>query len=169
MSRFPKTTSARGSTLLLAMVLLAVLSLVGVAAVSLASQERANVSAKARRDLQVACANAARMVIYAELAKHGSSYLSGTTAPPTVTLPDGTVLSQAHYDTPAAVTVQQITPERTLPVSSDPKSAGTADLTNTFETKGSNPSTVQGYEVVAKCADAKGRQLEVEFVVAFSL
>jgi hypothetical protein len=168
----PRTTphpAARGSTLLLAMVLLAVLSIVGVAAVSLASQERANVGAKGKRDLQVACANAARMVVYAELAKYGSSFLSGSGAPPEVTMPDGTKLTQAHYDTPAGMTVQQITPERMMPVSSDPKSAGTADLTNTFETIGSNPATVRGYEVVAKCTDAKGRQLEVEFVVAFSL
>jgi Tfp pilus assembly protein PilX len=169
MSRTAPNPAARGSTLVLAMVLLAVLSLVGVAAVSLASQERANVGAKAKRDLQVACANAARMVVYAELARYGSGYLASSTAIPSVTLPDGTVLSQQHYDTPAGMTVNQITPARVLPVSSSTKSSGTADLTNSFQAVGTDAPTVQGYEVVAKCTDPKGRQLEVEFVVAFSL
>jgi hypothetical protein len=159
----------RGSTLVLAMVLLAVLSLVGVAAVSLSSQERANVGAKAKRDLQVACANAARMVVYAELAKYGSAFLASGDALPEVTMPDGTKLTQAHYDTPAGLTVRDVTPERIIPVTSNPKAAGTADLTNTFETIGTDSPTVQGYEVVARCQDAKGRQLEVEFVVAFAL
>jgi len=159
----------RGSTLVLAMVLLAVLSLLGVAAVSLSLQERTSSSAKARRDLQVACANAARLVIYAELARHGTAYFGSTAAWPSVTLPDGTQLSQSHYDTPAGVSVKDIVPMRILPVSSDPASAGTADLTNTFDALGKDSSTARGYEVVARCQDSKGRDLEVEFVVAFAL
>jgi Tfp pilus assembly protein PilX len=159
----------RGSTLLLAMILLAVLSLVGVAAVTLAMQERSNTGAKARRDMQLACANAARVVVFAELARMGSSYLTSTETPPTFTMPDGTVLAQSHYDTPTGVTVVDITPSRTLPVSSDPAQYGAADLTNAFSTKGIAGTTVPGYEVVARCQDSKGRQLEVEFIVAPSL
>lgn len=160
---------ARGSTLLLAMILLAVLSLVGVAAVTLSMQERTNVAAKAKRDLQIACANAARIVVFAELARLGSSYLTSSEALPIFTLSDGTQLSQSHYDTPVGVTVVDITPSRVLPVSSDPKAYGTADLTNAFTTKGIGGSSLSGYEVVARCQDPKGRQLEVEFVVAPSL
>jgi hypothetical protein len=169
LDRLGKDRSPRGSALVLAMVLLAVLSLIGVAAVSLASQERANAGAKTQRDLQIACANAARMVVYAELARYGSGYLASTDQLPSVTLSDGTVLSQAHYDTPAGLQVKEVVPERVLPVTSDPKSAGTADLTNAFEAIGQDSPTVLGYEVVAKCQDAKGRELEVEFVVAYSL
>jgi hypothetical protein len=159
----------RGSTLVLAMVLLAVLSLIGVAAVALSAQERSNVAAKGKRDLQVACANAARMVVFAELARSGSQFLASDSPLPEVILPDGTKLSQAHYDTPAGLTVKQITPDVVIPVTSNPKAAGTADLTNTFEAVGANSATVQGYRVVARCEDPKGRQLEVEFVIAFAL
>jgi hypothetical protein len=154
------------------MILLAVLSIVGVAAVTLSQQERSNVSAKGKRDLMVACANAARMVVFAELAKFGAGYLKSTSALPEVTLPDGTRLSQQHYDTPAGMTVLSITPERTIPVGSDKNASGTADLTNVFINAGTNlggGNTTTGYQVVASCEDPKGRRLEVEFFLAFAL
>lgn len=158
----------RGSTLVLAVVLLAVLSLVAVTAVALVTQERTNVAAKGRRDMQLACANAARMVVYAELAKQGAVYLGANGAPPEVTLPDGTKLSQTHYDTVAGMTVKDITPVRNLAVMGN-DSAGLADLTNTFTGRGSVGGSVSGYQVVARCVDPKGRDLEVEFVIAFAL
>jgi hypothetical protein len=160
----------RGSTLVLVMVLLAVLSLVGVAAVTIASQERTNVSAKARRDLQIACARAAQLLIVAELARVGPDYVKSQTEDlPVLTLPDGTKLSHAHYDTPAGLKVVEITPDRVLPIDSNPSSIGSADLTNAFDTGGLHSGSVVSYPVVAKCEDAKGRQLEVEFVIAPAL
>lgn len=169
MSRPTTTPVPRGSTLLLAMILLAVLSIIGVAAVTIAGQDRSNVGAIGIHDKSVACANAAQMVIYSELAKFGLAYITGSTPIPTVTLPDGTTLSQAHYDTAAGVTVQSITPARTVPIATSPNSAGTSDLTNTFTVNGSAGQTVTGYQVVALCTDAHGRKQEVEFVVTFPL
>jgi hypothetical protein len=167
--RTPSSASAHGSTLVLAMILLAVLSLVGVAAVTLSSRERANVGAKAKRDLQIACANAARSIIYAELARYGPGYLSSPQALPTFTLPDGTVLSQQHYDTAPGMTVKDITPQRILSVSADSKSTGASDLTNTFESARVAGGSVPGFDAVVRCEDSKGRMLEVELVVAMTL
>jgi len=169
MSRSLTRPFPRGSTLLLVMILLAVLSLVGVAAISIAEQDRVNVAAAGIRDMQVACAQAAQMVVYSELAKFGSSYLTSATPIPTVTMPDGTQLAHAHYDTLPGVTVESITPQYALPVSSNPLSAGTGNLSNRFTNPGSG--TVPAYRVVALCTDTHNppRKLEVEFMIAFSL
>src|SRR5689334_9704737 len=96
----PAPGSASGSTMILVVVLLMVLGIIGVAAVSLGSQERANASSKTQRDRLYACATAARMQVWAELAKYGRGYFDSTNNPDSVTLPDGTVLTApSHYDT----------------------------------------------------------------------
>src|SRR5512144_1685410 len=87
-----------GSTLVITMILLTVLTVIGVAAVSLGSQERINASGKGKRDALYACANAARIQIWAELAKYGRGYFDSANAPSELTLPDGTTLTApAHY------------------------------------------------------------------------
>lgn len=162
-----RNSGSRGSTLLLVMILLAVLSLLGVAAISLAEQDRANVAAIGIRDMQVSCAQAAQMVIYSELAKYGVSYLTSSTQAPVIVMPNGTQLTQAHYDSVPGVTVQSITPQRSLSVSSNPQSVGTGNLSNKFTNV--TTGTMNSYQVVALCTDPHGRKLEVEFVIAFSL
>ncbi len=94
----PLDTRPRGSTLLLVVILLGVLAVIGVAAVSLGSQERTNASAKGKRDAVAACANAARMALWAELARYGSAYLTSSNPVGEIVLPDGTTLAApAHY------------------------------------------------------------------------
>src|SRR5512138_1515136 len=165
--RLPRTPrSARGSTLILVVILLAVLGVIGVAAVSLGSQERRNASAKTQRDRLYACASAARLKVWAELAKYGRGYFDSTNVPGSIALPDGTVLTApAHYDTASTVQVSSIVLKNTVKTSS----AGMAmDLTNTFSfMQGLNTAT--GYTVVAKCRDAAGRELEIEFVTSILL
>jgi hypothetical protein len=159
-------TPARGSTLLLAMVLLAVLSVVGVAAVSLSSQERTNAAAKGKRDALFACANAARMVLWAELARYGQNHLTSDAPIAELVLPDGTrFAAPAHYDTPSSAVVKSVALERLVPISLEGE---TGDLTNSFRSPGGDGST-RSYTAVARCTDPKGRALEVEFVIAFSL
>lgn len=88
----------RGSTLLIAMIMLAVLSVIGAAAVLLSSQERSNASTVAHLDALNACAQAAQAKLWAEVARNGTSVLQSALQVKTMTLPDGTKLAPAHVD-----------------------------------------------------------------------
>jgi Tfp pilus assembly protein PilX len=164
----PHLASRRGSTLLLVVVLLAVLAIIGVSAVSLGSQERVNAAAKGRRDAVAACASAARMALWAELAKYGSGYLSSTSPVGEIVLADGTRLAApAHYgsaDTDDLPVVQIVRTHRIV----RSLAAKTVDLTNRMDA----PQSALGgtaYTVVARCRDAKGREDEVEFTTVITL
>jgi hypothetical protein len=156
-------TSARGSTLLLAMVLLAVLSVIGVAAVSLSSQERNNASAKARRDALVACANAAQSVIWAELMRFGPRYLGSSLPVATATLPDGTELALAHYmNDPSITLVNQVVTPVACTGDDENGPEQVVDLTNR---DAALRLSGHCYRIVARCTDPAGRKLEVEVAV----
>lgn len=150
----------RGSTLLLVTVLLGVLAIVGVAAVSLGSQERINAGAKGKKDMMSACAAAARMMVWAEAAKYGTGRLGSPMTEQRVTMGDGTILSMpAHYaDDPSVQVVS-------LNSFTSPNGAGAAtaqDCTNGY----CNPASTSGanaYVFVARCRDSTGREFEVEF------
>lgn len=168
---------SRGSTLLLVVVLLAVLAIIGVAGASLGAQERVNASAKGKRDAIAACAHAARMALWAEIARFGSGYLASTSrvgdtasgAPiGEVTLADGTVLAApAHYtgtgtdDLPIVEIVRTQRVVRSL-------ASKTVDLTNRMDAPQSQLGGT-AYSVVARCRDRMGREDEVEFTTVISL
>jgi hypothetical protein len=158
MTRGKARTAARGSTLLLAIILLGVLSVIGVAAVSLGSQERTNASVKTGRDRLAACAAAAQAKIWEELLRYGPSFLgrSGRTVP-ALTLPDGSRLLGGHYRDPDVVVVDSgVRPTECKPLSTEDY----VDLTNRdtfFSLAGSC------FQITARCKDAQGRELEVEF------
>jgi hypothetical protein len=156
--RDARTAAARGSTLLLAVVLLGVLSVIGVAAVSLASQERTNAGVKAGRDRLAACASAAQAKIWEELLRYGPSFLgrSGKSVP-SLTLPDGSRLMGGHYRDPDVVVVDSgVRATECKPLSTE----DFVDLTNrdTFFSLGGSC-----FLVTARCKDAQDRELEVEF------
>jgi hypothetical protein len=148
----------RGSTLLLALILLGVLSVIAVSAVALSSQERVNAATKSRRDALAACAAAAQGALWAELLRYGPRYLGSLLPAGKIELPDGTVLSMGHYDQEPSVTLVSQT---VRPVACD---AGQAeefvDLTNRDAVL-----RVGGhcYKVAAHCKDTAGRELEIEF------
>lgn len=157
----------RGSTLILTVVLLAVLAVIGAAAISLGSQERVNASAKGKRDQIFACANAARMTVWSEVSRYGRGYLDSANVPGELVLSDGTRLkAPAHYDDSSnGMTVEQLALKNTVATAS----AGMAvDLTNTFHFM-QNLTHGTAYTVVARCRDASGRELEVEFVTSLIL
>ncbi len=162
----PSRRGARGSTLILTVILLLVLGVIGVAAVSLGSQERINASSKSQRDKLYACASAARLQIWAELAKYGRGFFDSTQTPGSITLPDGTTLTApAHYDTPSSMQVSSIVLKNSVKTAAK---ATATDLTNTFNfMQGLNSATT--YPVVATCTDPSGRTLEVEFVTSVIL
>jgi Tfp pilus assembly protein PilX len=158
----------RGSTLILVVVLLAVLSVIGVAAVSLGSQERINASAKGRRDAMAACASAARMALWAELARYGASYLTSTSPVGEIVLADGTTLAApAHYrdaHTDGLPVVQIVRTHRIV----RSLAAKTVDLTNRMDAPQSQLGGT-AYTVVARCRDARQREQEVEFTTVIAL
>ena len=159
-----RTRPARGSALLLVTVLLGVLAVIGVAAVSLGSQERINASAKGSRDRMAACANAARLVIWAEVARYGSAHLREAMNAGTVALANGTVLSApSHYaqDPTELISIRRYA----APLASG--SAAADNLTNLTNIIVKNAAigtgTTTAYAFVARCRDRDGRETEVEF------
>ncbi len=150
--------SARGSTLLLAIILLGVLAVIGVAAVALSSQERTNAAIKSRRDALVACANAAQAALWKELLMYGPRYLGSDKLAGTITLPDGTRLSMGHYGQDPTTTVVK---QAVKPVACDSgQTEEFVDLTNrdAYLRLGGHC-----YHVVAHCRDTMGREFEIEF------
>ena len=168
--RPPHLTRSRGSALLLAMVLLGVLTVIGAAAVMLASQERTNAAAKSRLDGLVACANAAQAKIWAEAAQAGLGYLHSGWAVTPMNLPDGAkALAPAHFGqttgTPPTVSEVTFRTELRGPVEGD---VGLGSLTNKMSMLGGGASG-RTYALTALCRDAQGREYEVELAVKFAL
>jgi len=162
------STTSRGSTLLLVIILLAVLAIIGVSAVSLGSQERVNAAAKGKRDAVTACASAARMALWAELAKYGSAYLTSANPVGDIVLSDGTKLTApAHYTSAGTDSQTVVEIVRTHQIVRS-FAAKTVDLTNKMDA----PQSALGgtaYTVVARCKDPKGRESEVEFTTVIAL
>ena len=176
-SRPAARASSRGNMLVIAMILLAVLSVLGVSAVTLSSEERRNAAAKARRDGLQACARAAQARVWAEVARYGPTYLkSGMLVAAPESLPGGmTVRAPAHYSpgtnaTPedtSAIQVNSVVVQFDQGVS-DGSLATASDLTNravAIDQLGSG----KAYRVVARCRDSRGRELEAEFSMRFTL
>lgn len=164
-----RTRSNLGSSLLLVVLLLLALSIIGVAAVAVSSQERTNASAKGRYDRLVACASAAQGKLWAELARYGPSYMAATTPVTTVNLPDGsTVTAPGHYGaTDSLPTPKSVVVTLVGAAGGAGAAAGSGDLTN--GASGMLPPGAGANIFVATCKDAQGNEYEVEFAVRFAL
>jgi hypothetical protein len=161
--RARSTTPPRGSTLLTTVILIAILTVVGVAAVALSSQERRNAGAKARVDASQACANAAMAQIWKEMQTYGLGYLGTSMPVAEVTLPDGTRLqSPAHMDQPSGTLVSQVV----LKVESVSAGGDERDLTNRIA---GSEGLGHTYAVTARCSTQSGRESEVEVGLKFAL
>lgn len=163
-----QSSPPRGSTLVLAMILLAVLAVVGVAAVRLGSQERVNAAAKGQRDYLVACAQAARLQLWTEISRYGSGYLQSSMIPDEVTLPDGTVLrapALPSFEGKDSLPVVEIVSVAPFVTTSQAKSL---DMTNTFAASRVKLDA-NGYRILARCHDPKGRELLVEITSKFAI
>lgn len=159
----------RGSTLVIALIMLAVLSVIGGAAVLLSSQERQNAAAKTRVDALAACAQAARAKIWAEIARYGPRYLSSEnllTSPLEIT-GIGKLAAPAHYGSTTTLKVKQVVLAVEKAVS-DGAPMPVVDLTNRTASPDALTSG-RAYRVVARCTDARDRELEVEFAMRFAL
>ncbi|WP_242339442.1 MULTISPECIES: pilus assembly PilX N-terminal domain-containing protein [unclassified Anaeromyxobacter] len=159
----------RGSTLVIALIMLAVLSVIGAAAVLLSSQERRNASAMSRVDQLTACAQAARAKIWAEIARYGPRYLSSDdllTTPLEIS-GIGKLQAPAHYGSTEAMKVNEVVLAVEKAVS-DGAPTPVVDLTNRTASPDALTSG-RAYRVVARCTDAQNRELEVEFAMRFAL
>lgn len=157
-----------GYVLLVAVILLAVLTALGVAAVRVSGRDREGAGNKSKYDRLTACARAAQAKIWAEVASYGTGYLVGSQPVTAITLPDGTQLAApAHYDTATDGTA--LVKDVTLTISDG---AGGAQLPAVQEMGNSGGSTIgsnQVIRVVARCRDARDRTFEVELGVRFAL
>jgi hypothetical protein len=158
------TRPARGSSLLLVMILLGVLAAVGAAAVTLSSRDRINAAAKGRRDLVAACASAAQAQIWAELARFGPRWLGSDNPITELRLADGTRLGPLHYDqNPTGVVAKDVV----VAIAAEYGDEAVVDLSNRSTSLIGAGKT---YRCVARCVAPGGgnspdRQLEVEFLI----
>lgn len=157
----------RGSALLFTVVLLTVLTIAGVATVSLMSRERQNASAQSRYQKLIECGSAAQAVIWAQLAKHGPGYLGDANRPVgEIKLPDGTQLAAPlHYDQDPAKTFADVA----IRIADGGGAQGNTDedCTNRYCYQQLGAGNVR--RIVATCRDRQQRQFEVELSIALAL
>jgi hypothetical protein len=161
--RIPR--ASRGSTLLITTILLLVLTAAGVAAISITGLDRQNASIQSRYQKLVECGSAAQALIWAQLARYGTTYIGSTMPIGKIQLPDGTQLAAPiHYGQDATTALANVS----YTVQSGGGGQGTADIdcTNRLcgQTNSGNPVLI-----VARCTDAHNRQYEVELSFAFAL
>jgi hypothetical protein len=157
----------RGSTLLTTMILLTVLTVAAIAAISLTARERDNAAAQSRYQRLVECASAAQAMIWAQLARYGTSYIGSTLPVGVITLPDGTQLAApVHYGQDPSATFASVS--YSAEGGGGGQGRADVDCSNRLcgQQGGGNPVVI-----VARCQDASSqqRQYEVELSFAFSL
>jgi hypothetical protein len=165
-----KREGERGNMIILAMILLAVLSIIGAAAVMLSSQERRNMSAVQAYHKRLECARAAQMKIWSEMGSVGAAYLKSSTpvAISSVTLPNGTQLqSPGHYNQPDATTTISSVTFKGQSVGGSASIITQQDLTNFIGLASSGAGDTLA--ITAHCTDNNNNQYEVELSVVLPL
>ncbi len=157
----------RGSALLVAIIAVLVITVIGIGTIRFAGREVVGAYATSHEQALVACADAARQQLIAQfhLVGFDPSQLQALDVPLGTRGSGGTTTAQGgHYDTPFAnIVFDQVTP---LPAKATGRSKPVEDLTNR-----SRPGfgSQAPYKIVARCVEANGRQLEVEFGLQYGL
>jgi hypothetical protein len=152
-----RPTRDRGSALLVAIILVAVMAIVGLALVNRTTNEIDAIGSKRHYDVAISCADGARQMLM-------SSFRTFGTAPTSLTL-DKTVgdkrLATGHYDTFALQSV----------VASTGSATGTVGATDIVNRTWNTRLGGQVYRMTVVCTDSNSatRQSEVEFLVRFGL
>jgi type II secretory pathway pseudopilin PulG len=159
------TSSQRGSSLILSLVVVLVISVIGVAMIRFASLELAGATAGRQHQELVACAEAGRNLLLSQFKLLGTP--PPLIQPLNVALDGRTQVKGGHYDD-ANVNVIQVTPlDIRSPGPSRPSSINWRIRSSSL---GGTP-----YKVVVHCqvggdgTPASGRQLEVEYGLRFGL
>ncbi|MBF5042812.1 hypothetical protein FGE12_10445 [Aggregicoccus sp. 17bor-14] len=156
----------RGSALLLAVMLVLVLAIVGLAIANRASSEGESVSAKRHHDASVSCADTARELLMSKFSAYGAS-------PTQVTLSESVndhTLATGHYDLSGATVTSVVA----VTSGSAQSQIGVSDVSNRIAKAGLGG---QVYRMTVVCsssapgstADGGFRQSEVEYLVRFGL
>jgi type II secretory pathway pseudopilin PulG len=163
-----RSRSARGSALILSVLVMLVVAIIGVAVVRFASREVAGATAARKAQALAACADAGRQAIVAQFKALGLPPVSlqAMNMPVDAT----TRLLGGHFDTQGV----QVTQVVNLPSSSfGPDPGGVQDISNRVLVTGGGGKPLK---VVVHCQQAgitgdptSGRQLEVEFGIRFGI
>lgn len=156
----------RGSAMVLVVIILAVLAMLGAAALRLAQQEAVNVSRRIDYQVLASCAEAAQKRVWADIAKYGTN--ASPLLKPTIIPGANTRLVIGHFDNDITDVTSVTFADGLTPVPKDAMSGGIDDnnLTNTIATSRGGGSP---YMLTAHCTDKRGRQYEVELLVKFGL
>ncbi len=150
----------RGSSLLLALMIVAILSIVAFAIIQMGSTEADAVGAKRRYDHAVSCSDAARDLLM-------SQFRAYSVSPTSLTLNqvvDDQIMATGHYDNIAVTSV----------VASAGFSSGLSGVSDVSNRVAKAGLGGQVYRMTVVCTssaslDASSRQSEVEFLVRFGL
>jgi hypothetical protein len=150
----------RGSSLLLALMIVAILTIVAFAIVQMGSTEADAVGAKRRYDHAVSCSDAARDLLM-------SQFKAYNVTPTSLTLNqviDDQIMASGHYDNLAVTSV-------VAAAGFGSGMGGASDVSNRIARAGLGG---QVYRMTVVCTssallDASSRQSEVEFLVRFGL
>ncbi|HEY8205869.1 MAG TPA: hypothetical protein VIG99_00210 [Myxococcaceae bacterium] len=159
------TARARGSSLLVVLIALAVLMVVVVGAIQFTGQNREASAVMARGERSAACAEAARRYLLSKLRITGVAVASLTLDSK---LPDDKValrqsrVTTGHYDIAAGVDAVGVASAGSVSFSREQ----TRNVANVIaqSTLGGTP-----YRVVVKCRDSSGREEEVELAFRYGL
>lgn len=153
-----KNASRRGSSLLFAVIMLAVLAVVGLAVISQANAEADGSAAKRQYDRSVSCADAAREMLLSQFRLFGVA--RPTDLQLNTVVADGKEMRSGHFD---QVTVQRVT----VAEGATAGNLGMTDRANKI-VEGNLGGRVYSLNVVCSSAN-NSRQAEVEFLVRFGL
>ncbi len=154
----------RGSVLVVAIILLAVLAAIAASAIILSGQGRVNASAQSRHDMMIQCAQAAQAEIINEAAHYGSKYFGSNLPLGQMVLPDGTTLTMGHYgqspDGGLTVSVAALAIQDNI---------STTGLGSDITNKDRAGNLGSSYIASVHCVDYSGRPYEIEVGLRFGL
>jgi hypothetical protein len=165
----------RGSALLLAMIVVLVITIVGVAIIRMSSRELAGATAARQADALVSCAEAGRQLLMNQFRILGLAPTSIAAMNVPLDASSGGRVSAAGGHVDQAISTVKVDQVKLLPAGTFGTSRGSiADLTNIIGGVG-GIGNGQPYRIVVHCLDGAGsdgsggRQLEVEFGVQFGI
>lgn len=157
----------RGNALLVAMIAMALLTMLVTGAIVFTGQNQRAASAKISGDEVKACADLARRYVFSRLKVFGT----GVKAPSELVL-DQVIMDDAvaskrstvstrHYDQPTALPTGAVIPKGSI--AQDDNAPDIANVINLGNVRGSS------FPIIVLCQSASGRQAEVEFVFKFGI
>ena len=160
-------TLMRGNALLVAMIAMALLTILVTGAIVFTGQNQRAANSKVSADEVKACADLARRYVFSRLKVFGSNVVGPdelilmTTIVDDASAAKRSTISTRHYDDVTAAATGAVIPKGSLGVDdSTPDKANKILLGNEGEAS---------FGVVMMCQQASGRQSEVEFVFKFGI